>query len=212
MTIETEKEQYESQIQTLKENCEKQIQIQKEQYEKQIQTLEKQLEEFKNQIFEIAKQPKQIYNTKNNQRTLNIVEILAVYNLNKEEIKHVLKEQFTIQTFHGGPKAIMEVVNTLIVDPETQKSKLICTDINRQTFKYINEDREMKTDPKCKNTYNLIKGPTMDMNSQICKEILRDQEEKKESINQTIKQFTKNEEFIKDKNKFVCEMIAEIMK
>ena len=132
-----------------------------------------------------------------------------MYDLNKEKVEHVLKEHFTTQTFHGGPKAIMEIVNTLIVDPKTQKSKLICTDVNRQTFKYINETGEMKTDPKCKNTYDLFKGPMMDMNSNICKEILRDQEEKKEPTSQTIKKYIKNEEFIKDKNKVVNEMIAK---
>jgi DNA repair exonuclease SbcCD ATPase subunit len=64
--IQSLKEQYEQQIQSLKVQHKQQIQSLKVQHEQQIQSLKEQLSEFKNQIFEIAKHPKQSTVTNNN--------------------------------------------------------------------------------------------------------------------------------------------------
>lgn len=187
------KEQYEGQIHSLKE----QNQQLKEIYEMK-------LKELQNQIFEIAKQPKQhnINNnhttTQNNQRTLNIVNQLAPLNLQEQEKwMERIKEEFTAETFYGGSDKIIELANrTLLTDPETQKPKVICTDINRRHYRYIDENTgELKTDPGFQILHDNLRFPLSKANLQFFLQILEFTETDR-------KIFSSNDDFINSRKQF----------
>jgi G3E family GTPase len=129
-----------------------QIQNLTNQYEKQIEILKEQLDEFKTQIFEIAKQPKQINNntqttTNNNQRIMNITNQLIPMNLSKDDLRHLVTKYYTTDTFLGGPESIAQMtVDHILIDQESGKFRVVCTDTARGIFYYQDADNNLIRD------------------------------------------------------------------
>lgn len=149
--IQTQKEQYDNQIQTLQnqlqtriQQYEQQLQTQKEQYEREIQSLKEQLDEFKTQIFEIAKQPKQ--NTIHNNHSQNhtniqnnhynqYIELLAPMTLTSERVEQELAARDQDKLFkEQGTHGVLDFVTEILHDPETGKQMIVCVDISRNKY------------------------------------------------------------------------------
>ena len=211
------KQNYENETyyRSLKENYDKKIQSLKENHEKEIQSLTEQLKEFKSQIFEIAKQPKTTTTTttNNNNQRINIINQLAVYDITEEKVIKEIDENFSNEVFHGGPKAIVDLVrNRIIIDPETGKSKLFLSDKNRLNAKYLTDTGEIEIDLGCEKTYNMIKNPLLSAND---KKLLKLREQYIDPKTGRIKQeerdeytlktdiHSTNEKAVKHKNSFV---------
>jgi len=141
-----------NQIEEMKKQHERELQIQREQYEREIQFLRDQLDEFKTQIFEIAKQPKQNINnntqtTHNNQRIMNITNQLIPMNLSKDDLKQLVTKYYTTDTFLGGPESIAQMtVDHILVDQETGKFRVVCTDTARGIFYFQDADNNLIRD------------------------------------------------------------------
>ena len=155
LEIQTQRERYESQLQTQRERYESQLQTQREQHEWETQILKEQLEKFENQIFEIAKQPKenhihnnnQTTNTHNNQRILNITNQLIPMNLSDDDLKQLVTKYYTTETFLGGPESIAQMtVNHILIDQETGKFRVVCTDTARGIFYFQDADNNLIRD------------------------------------------------------------------
>jgi hypothetical protein len=159
--LQTQQQQHEHQLQTQKQQHEQQIhliiekfQTQQQQYEKEIQFLRDQLDEFKTQIFEIAKQPKQNINhnnntqtTHNNQRIMNITNQLIPMNLSKDDLRQLVTKYYTTDTFLGGPESIAQMtVNHILIDQETGKFRVVCTDTARGIFYFQDADNNLIRD------------------------------------------------------------------
>jgi hypothetical protein len=174
--LQVERDQYEQQIQNLKYQYEQQIQTQQLQYEQQLQTqqlqieklesqieklesqiekLESQIEKLENQIFEIAKQPKQntinnnmqTTNTNNNQRIMNITNQLIPMNLSKDDLRQLVTKYYTTDTFLGGPESIAQMtVDHILVDQESGKFRVVCTDTARGIFYFQDADNNLIRD------------------------------------------------------------------
>jgi len=151
--LDSTKEQYEKQLQTQQQQHEQQIQNLTTQYEQQIQNLKEQLDEFKTQIFEIAKQPKQINNhtsttnTHNNQRIMNIINQLIPMNLSEDDLRQLVTKYYTTDTFLGGPESIAQMtVDHILVDQETGKFRVVCTDTARGIFYFQDADNNLIRD------------------------------------------------------------------
>jgi hypothetical protein len=129
------REQYEKQIRVLKEQYERQINEQKEQYENQIQTQQNQISKLESQIFEMAKQPK-------TQKTFNLIKNLSVFDLTTEKTEHYAKDNFTEEVFFRK-KSLEQLFENLLINPVSKKSKVICTDVSRKTFKIKTESGEI---------------------------------------------------------------------
>jgi hypothetical protein len=172
--IQTLKEHYEQQIQSLKEQYEKENSNLKEQYEKENSNLKEQLTEFKYQIFEIAKQPKHVNTTNNNQKTLNILNQLAPYDLTAEMVQETLQKYALEKVFNEGPSGITEfVVEKILTDPDTQKPKLIATDRSRGVFKYKDSEGNLYVDNKLTKTTDILQRPLFKANDQLLLETLQ---------------------------------------
>ena len=186
-----------------------------QQYETRLQTLHDQyvaqcdlLETYRNQIFEIAKQPhNNITNhthttTTNNQRTVNIMNQLAPYEFDSDEIQRVLRQHFTSEVYNGGPDKIAELVaKFLLTDPETQKPRVVCTDASRKMFRYIDpESKELQTDTGLHNTHKIIKNPLVQANLSVFLETRqRDEPDEGDEHRDTWK---RNDDFIEHQTKF----------
>ena len=171
--------QYESQIHTLE------IQIQS--LKKQVQVLQTQLaeeqdkvEKYHDQIFEIAKQPKQQVNhtnsnmTNNNQKTLNILNQLAPYDLTTEMVQETLQKYTLEKVFKEGPSGITDfVVEQILTDSVTQKPKLIATDRSRGVFKYKDNNGNIYIDNKLTKTADILQRPLFQANDQLLLETLQ---------------------------------------
>jgi hypothetical protein len=183
LRLQTQKEQYENQL----EDVQKYIQNQKQQYEKDlcnnrhmIKELQTQIKELQNQIFEIAKQPKQINNhsnnttTNNNQKTLNIMNQLAPYDLTTEMVQEILDKHALEKIFKDGPNSIADfVVEKILTDPDTQKPKLIATDRSRGVFKYKDTEGNVHVDNKLTKTTDILQRPLFKANDQVLLEIFK---------------------------------------
>jgi hypothetical protein len=179
--IQTLTQQYEQQLQKQQEEFKIKIHYQQEQYEQQIQSLKEQLTEFKSQLFEIAKQPKQQVNhnnnsnnTNNNQKTLNILNQLAPYDLTTEMVQETLQKYALEKVFNEGPSGITDfVVEKILTDPDTQKPKLIATDRSRGVFKYKDSNGNLHIDNKLTKTTDILQRPLFQANDKILLETLR---------------------------------------
>lgn len=101
-----------------------------------VEILEKDKQRLQEQLFEIAKQPKT--NNNNNQRTMNIVNQLAPYDLNADTVKAMVEEHFDKKCFMQGIDGITKMVaEELLTDKETGKKKMLCTDLSRRKVKYV---------------------------------------------------------------------------
>jgi hypothetical protein len=176
-----QKEYYEQKFQTLQEQHEKEIRYQREfvqnlqeQHEKEIQSLKEQLTEFKAQLFEIAKQPKQVTNNNNNNtntqttnnRILNITNNLVPMDLTDEQIREILKNKYTREIFLGGPDSITEMtVSQLLTDQETGKFRIVCTDASRNVFYYQDCDENLVKDIGMEVVHKKIQKPLVEATS-----------------------------------------------
>jgi hypothetical protein len=175
--LQKQQEQYETKIQTLQN----QLQKQQEQYETKNQTLEQkiteqreQIEKLETQIFEIAKQPKQQVNHHNNQKTLNILNQLAPYDLTTEMVQETLQKYSLEKIFNEGPSGITEfVVEKILTDTTTNKPKLIATDRSRGVFKYKDTEGNLYVDNKLTKTADILQRPLFKANDKILLETLR---------------------------------------
>jgi hypothetical protein len=186
-------EEYQKEIDSLKEQLrnqidhyEKEIEWLKKQYEKdlcneryQIKELQTQNKELQNQIFEIAKQPKQVLNnnsnnTTNHQKTLSIINQLAPYDLTVEMIQETLDKHELEKIFKDGPNSIADfVVENILTDSVTRKPKLIATDRSRGVFKYKDTEGNVHIDNKLTKTTDILQKPLFKTNDQILLETLR---------------------------------------
>jgi hypothetical protein len=207
------------QIENIQEQYEKKLEEQQKHYEKQhvdqqihIDKLEQQIKELQHQIFEIAKQPKinQVNNnlTHNNQKTLNITQQLADYDLDTLDtlvIEQQLLESFTEEVFHGGPKKIIEMaIQLFFTDPETQKPKIICTDLSRKNFKYRNPNTgEIEVDPGFQKTHDKVRMPLAQANWSIYKDKLKLADRYRDKWNC-------NNSFIGDRSRFADKLLPSL--
>ena len=212
--LQNRQEEYENQLQT-------QLQTQKEQYEIQIQNLREQLDEFKTQIFEIAKQPKE-QNTINNNTTktithnekINILNQLAPmdFEQSEEEIEKIIKTHFTEEVFLGGPRAIAQmIVRHILQDPESNKFRLLCTDSSRKHFKYVNaKTGEVQIDYRFQKFYDLLKTPSQRANFLACFLTLEKNDYKNDKYFSDVRD--RNSNFIKSRDLLSDRIISEITK
>jgi hypothetical protein len=202
-------------VQTLQEQHEKELRSQREfvqtlqeQHEKELRSLKEQLIEFKTQLFEIAKQPKTVTThntttTQNNSRNTAIINQLAPFDLTKDWITQMFDQHFTLDTFHGGPDEIAKLTAQVILTaPESQKPKVICTDISRKNFRYVEhgEQQELQVDPGFQRTHALIKEPLSKANIRVYVDELKYAEHHRD-------QWRKNEDFIADRTGFSDKML-----
>ena len=199
-------QQHEKEIQTLKEQHEKEIQTLKEQHEKEILSAKKHIEKLESQIFEIAKQPKTVNNTTqtHNNRNTNIVNQLAIYDLSQDQITQLLSQYYNLNIFHGGPEEIAKLAaQFLLTDPDSQKLKVTCTDINRKNFKYVDEEQEVQVDPGFQKTHDIIKGPLSQANIRVYVDELKCDDKYHD-------QWKRNDDFISDRSGFSDKLLKFI--
>jgi len=204
-------DQYESQMMIQQQQHEQEMSLQRLRYEQQLETQREllkaqaeKIDKLENQIFEIARQPKQINThhttTTNNQRTVNIINQLAPYHLDTEEIQQILLERFTPEVFNGGPEKIAEVTaKFLLTDPETQKRRVVCTDSSRRVYRYIDPvSNELQLDPGFQKTHKIIKRPLEQANLNLFLEKYA-----KNDVDDEYRDVWKrNDEFIEDQHRF----------
>jgi len=141
--------------------------------EERIEECQSKIEKLENQIFEIAKQPTTATTTTtvmtaNNQRTVNILNQLGSYEFDPETIARALEEKFTKEVFQGGPDKIAELTAELLLHDAEQKPKVVCTDISRRTFRYIDPmTQKLETDPGFLKTHSLLKRPLFEANLNV---------------------------------------------
>jgi hypothetical protein len=226
------KEQYEAQIQNLQSQLqiqkeyyetqyETQLQTQQKQYEIQIQNLREQLDEFKTQIFEIAKQPKEqntIHNTTKTMTThnekINVLNQLAPmdFEQSEEEIEKIIKAHFTEEVFLGGPRAIAQmIVRHILQDPESNKYRLLCADSSRKHFKYVDSKTgEVQIDHRFQRFYDLLTTPSDKANFLACFLTLEKNNYKNDKYFSDIR--NRNSEFINSRDLLSDRIISEITK
>ncbi len=125
------KQTFEKQLEEEKERNKKE----KENLEDKVRSLEKEKEQLLQQIFEIARQPK---TTNNNQRTMNIINQLAPYDLDPDTVRATIEEHFDKKCFMQGIDGITRMVTEeLLTDKQSGKKKMLCTDLARRKVKYV---------------------------------------------------------------------------
>jgi hypothetical protein len=164
--LRTTREQCENQLRTTREQYENQLRNVREQYDNEIESLKEQLSEFKTQLFDIAKQPKQqqqITNHNNNSQTTNN-RILHITNhlipiQTDEEIRKMIDNQYTRDIFLGGSESLKDMTVSILKDQETGKYRTVCSDTSRSVFYYLDNENKLVKDIGMKNIHKKIQKP-----------------------------------------------------
>jgi hypothetical protein len=189
----------------LKKDYDHQCEINKS-LEKQLQDQREKIEKLEDKLFEIAKQPKTVTTNNTTTQTHNtrntaIIHQLAPYDLTKDRVTQLFSQHFNVDTFHGGPDEIAKLTaQVILTDSESQKPKVICTDMSRKNFKYVNEEQELQVDPGFQRTHALIKEPLSRANIQVYVDGLKCADQHRD-------QWRKNEDFIADRTGFSDKML-----
>ena len=91
-------------------------------------------------IIDLAKQPK------NTTTTNNKILITAPIDLSVERIANIIETKYT--NILGGQKALADFTADEILKDINGKIQYLCTDISRQSFKYMNDKNEICNDPQ----------------------------------------------------------------
>lgn len=200
--IEDLKRKYERQLEDQKACHRVQLQFLADQYELQLQSQQERIERLENQIFEIAKQPTTNVTSMSStsQRIINIVNQLGAYEFIESEIEQILEENFTPDVFLGGPDKIAELTaRHLLTDPITDKPRVVCTDVARRIFRYVDPvTRELLTDVGFQRTHQLLRRPLGQANLRVFSDKYLHNDP--DDIHRD--QWKKNDDFIEDPNKF----------
>jgi len=158
-----QKQQLELQEQHLKA----QLETQQLRYERELQEKKELIDKLQEQLFELAKLPKNTtHNNKtttnnNNQRTMNIISQLAPYDLTEEFVREVVEKHYDEKTLLRGPEGLVKfVVEHLLTQKETGKKKMLCSDMARKCGKYLAPDgKSLIKDAHMHHTLDLISPP-----------------------------------------------------
>jgi hypothetical protein len=182
-------------------NENKQLQLQNDEHKQQIKHLQ-------DQLVEIAKMPKTV-NThtttnhttttnNNHQRTLNVTNQLATYDLTSEKVQEILGEHTLERVFIEGSNGIADfVVEKILHDPKSKKPKLVATDRSRGVFKYKDDEGNIHVDHKLKRTTDMLQKPLLEASQQVGVDILQ-RGEMSENLRET---FTNNSSLLNCNNK-----------
>jgi hypothetical protein len=115
-------------------------------------------------------------------------------------MEQILEENFTEDVFRGGPEKIAELAaHVLLMDAETQKPKVLCTDLSRKTYRFIDpHTQELQVDPGFQKTHRLIKRPLGQANLRV----FTDSFMRNDPDDLHRDQWKVNDEFIEDHHKF----------
>jgi len=189
----------------MKQTFEKQLEEEKERSRKErqnledkVQSLEKEKDLLLQQIFEIAKQPK---TNNNNQRTMNIINQLAPYDLDADTVKAMVEEHFDKKCFMQGIDGITKMVaEELLTDKETGKKKMLCTDVARKKVKYV-IDGKVVQDVGMQKTLDLLCPNLVQIN-------MRHSKREGPPCDEV---YLANEEFIRDKSKMCSKIVIHFI-
>jgi hypothetical protein len=160
--------------------------------------LEKEKDLLLQQIFEIAKQPK---TNNNNQRTMNIINQLAPYDLDADTVKAMVEEHFDKKCFMQGIDGITKMVaEELLTDKETGKKKMLCTDVARKKVKYV-IDGKVVQDVGMQKTLDLLCPNLVQIN-------MRHSKREGPPCDEV---YLANEEFIRDKSKMCSKIVIHFI-
>jgi len=88
--------------------------------------------------------------------------------LTQEKINQTITEKFTLEKFLEGPDGITRLVfEDLLNDPDTDKSRILFTDINRRNCQYVDSDGNLRCDPGFQMTHKMISEPLKQANHGI---------------------------------------------
>ena len=110
-----------------------------------------------NFIKEIAKQPKNVNTTNNNNKILNITSNIDFND--KEKIKELIENNYNINYVLDGQKGFAQFAKDNLLKDGDGNLIYVCTDPSRYIFKYKDETGEIKKDIEAKKiTAHLIDG------------------------------------------------------
>jgi hypothetical protein len=206
---------YESRLEAIHAHHESQMQARLDVLTMQLREQKQLTQLYREQIFEMAKRPQistathttathsTSHMNQTNQRTLNLINQLAPYDLDKRLIKELLDEYFTTDVFLGGPDGIAKFTAQVILkDSETNKTKLVCTDLSRKNFRYVEpgQEQQLQVDPGFQKTHDLIRDPLLRANMHVYTDVLNINEQHRD-------QWKTNDDFISDRIGFSDKLV-----
>jgi hypothetical protein len=204
-----QKEENQQQLLHMQCEYEQRLQAQELHYTKELERVQQQFaaerqqkEMLQNQIFEIAKQPTTMsFQQQHNPRTINIINQLGPY-LKPEDmqLQRLLDDNFNEEIFQGGPDKIAEfTARYLLTDPDTRKPRVMCTDVSRRVFRYVDpETRELQIDHGFQKTHQLLRHPLEQANLRVYRDVYLGKDPDDVYRNQ----WKENDEFIIHPSKF----------
>jgi len=186
------KEQYEKNINELKKNYEQTISDIKKTNEITINELryqnEKLLTAFEKLATNAVNRPSTSTNTNtntiNNHNNIrnNFSEKYFVDTLKTEDIKNICINHLTEQVFFEGQKGIAQLCTDHIIKTKDNKSLLVCTDISRKKFKYLDEQLNLNEDHEARIFTEKVSKPIKDASKVLYENILSDVNYEKENL------------------------------
>jgi len=104
--------------------------------------------------------------------------------LKDDEISNLLKENMTTQVFMNGQSGIAKMCTDKIINTKDNKKRLLCTDMSRNKFKYIDQQGNLKEDIEARNFINKVSKPIKDIGKDIYDGLMDCINQEKESLDE----------------------------
>jgi hypothetical protein len=192
--IEKLKEEYESKIKEEKKDLEKTITQQelkiidmKYNYEKIIKDIQSQNDKLLENLQKLASQAieRPTNSTTNNITIKNhFSDKHFLESIKAEDVKMKCQNYLTEQVFLEGQRGIAQLCTEHVIKTKDKKALMLCTDVSRKKFKYIDEQGNIKEDYDARTFTSKVSKPIKDASRIVYDSILFDVKSEKENLDE----------------------------
>jgi hypothetical protein len=191
MVLEKLKEDCETKIKTKTKDFEQTIKQQelkiidmKSNYEKIIKDIQTQNDKLLENLQKLASQAIERPTTTNvtNNIKNNFSDKYFLESIKHEDVKMKCQNYLTEQVFLEGQRGIAQLCTEHIIKTKDKKALMLCTDVSRKKFKYIDDQGNIKEDYEARTFTNKVSKPIKDASRIVYDSILFDVKSEKDNL------------------------------
>jgi len=158
-------------------------------FEKTIRDLQAQNDKLIDSLRQLASQaidkPSTTTNVTNNTVKNHFSEKYFLDTISMDDVKRKCQNYLTEEIFLQGQRGIAKLCTDHIIKTKDNKALMICTDVSRKKFKYMDDQGNLKEDHEARAFTEKVSKPIKDVSKIVYENILSDVKYEKENVDET---------------------------
>jgi len=158
-------------------------------FEKTIRDLQTQNDKLIDSLRQLASQaidkPSTTTNVTNNTVKNHFSEKYFLDTISLDDVKRKCQNYLTEEVFLQGQRGIAKLCTDHIIKTRDNKALMICTDVSRKKFKYMDDQGNLKEDHEARAFTEKVSKPIKDVSKIVYENILSDVKYEKENVDET---------------------------